>query len=195
MVLLALNLQTPLTGVPMIYNMERNLLIYTPPKCASTMLHNTLCKQNDWIYVMGPQFDDCHIEKHTHCVPFPMKQQPDDATRILMWRDPYERALSLYGHYLHWWRVDVPFRYFLEKVVHPGVYEFLSATVYDFEQRCQMLPTHYVKVGDWDKLRELGVPLPIDLRRVNTSDKRGAVYDDWCRDFVAYWMKKDFDYT
>lgn len=77
---------------------RENLVIVTPPKCASTTLHVALCQQVDgaiWIEGPLPHAPGDASSVHQHCVTVPGYF---DRCRVAMtWRNPYERAVSLYA--------------------------------------------------------------------------------------------------
>ena len=76
----------------MIVLQEQKLLIFTPPKTASTSIHHGLSQLKGAIWV---QSDTVGVEKHTTSFP----PQFSDYKRIVVVRDPYQRFLSLWGHH------------------------------------------------------------------------------------------------
>ncbi len=86
----------------MMVSPDFNTVIITPMKCGSTTIQELLIPRG-WIYVMGPHpWDADDIEKHTHVLPWRCRHQ--NAKRLLMVRDPLQRAVSLYRHRCLYWR-------------------------------------------------------------------------------------------
>jgi len=82
---------------------DKKILIFTPNKCASTSVTETLLKMGA-VMVLGPQgpyksfdcdsFDD-GVGKHSMCVPYWCKNW----RKFLIVRNPYDRFISLWRHY------------------------------------------------------------------------------------------------
>lgn len=82
----------------MIWFPRQKVVLYTPPKCASTYLHRYCCIPTvGGIHVEGPSFNGI-IDKHTCHLPYNVTQWCDDCVKAVVVRDPVDRAVSLYKH-------------------------------------------------------------------------------------------------
>jgi hypothetical protein len=71
---------------------NQKLLIFTPPKTASTSMHHALSQMKGAIWIMS---DEPGVEKHTTTIPAMF----ENYQRIVVVRNPYQRFLSLWGHH------------------------------------------------------------------------------------------------
>ena len=84
----------------MIYLEDKNLTIVTPYKCGSSSLHKMLCKERyGGVYICGPQ-PGGEIDKHTFCLPWFSR----NGKTVIVVRDPYRRASSLYTQHLRYFQ-------------------------------------------------------------------------------------------
>jgi hypothetical protein len=95
----------------------QKILIFTPNKCASTSLNETLTGKMNAQMILGPQgpwrqhgfdYDDC-IGKHSMFVPFWCQNWE----KWLIVRDPYDRFISLWKHYCRYHEHDVDLEHFI----------------------------------------------------------------------------------
>ena len=98
---------------------KKKTLIFTPPKCGSTMFHQVMMPQG--YRLDGPQFGN-DIGKHTTYVPYGMLKY----RKLCLVRDPEDRFRSLYNHYC---RVvaDVSQEWYLER--WESFFKFFSQTL------------------------------------------------------------------
>ncbi len=185
----------------MIYSLDRLLVLFTPPKCASNTLHELLTKQS-CMSIIGPQLDG-GVDIHTTVMPWDVWSRLESYTFAVSIRHPYTRAASLYGHYKQYWPVPhLSFVDFLRQMVLAPRWGFFNATITSmltpvespFDGRPPIQVTHYVRVESLAQdLRALGFDVPDDLPRFNSSDNRG--FDEFTpesKELVDLWSFYDF---
>ena len=166
----------------MLYDRVADIVIYTPPKCGSSSLHSYY---TGWIHVIGPQFDTGVIEKHTTHLPYEAKE---NAECWMIVRNPYDRASSLYRHWLRWCDEHGSFEFFLRNTVHVGEYSFLSSSLYQFYMKTERPPVRIIKLEAIED--ELQIHLPHDNKGLNADVK----WTPYCIEFVRNWFAADFEH-
>jgi hypothetical protein len=188
-------------GQRMIYSLDRLLVLFTPPKCASNTLHELLTKQS-CMSVIGPQMDG-GVDIHTTALPWDVWSRLESYTFAVSIRHPYTRAASLYGHYKQYWPAPhLSFVDFLRQLVLAPRWGFFNATITSmlqpvetpFDGRPPIQVSHYVRVESLSQdLRALGFDVPADLPKHNSSDNRG--FDEFTpesKQLVDLWSFYDF---
>jgi hypothetical protein len=188
-------------GQRMIYSLDRLLVLFTPPKCASNTLHEILTKQS-CMSVIGPQMDG-GVDIHTTVLPWDVWSRRDSYTFAVSIRHPYTRAASLYGHYKQYWPAPhLSFVDFLRQLVLAPRWGFFNATITSmltpvespFDGRPPIQVSHYVRVESLSQdLRALGFDVPADLPKYNNSDNRGLdEFTPESKELVDLWSHYDF---
>ncbi len=99
---------------------EKRVVFYTPPKCSSTTVIKALTEQANAQLVHGPQgpwkvagvdFQDS-VGKHSVCVPWNVKNWK----KYIFYRNPFDRFVSLWKHYVKHTTNDVGFEAFIDMV-------------------------------------------------------------------------------
>lgn len=175
--------------------------IITPPKCASTSLHTYLCDQQNNVYVVGPQLVGDHSEKHTTVLPYGVRW-PEQHPKLnkkyqigLVVRNPYARAVSLWGHARDWDDlIHVEFDHFVKHILMPVQQPFLSSTIsrimHNFEKPV-------AKLFHVESLVEDFTAIGADMSSFPHYNKVDhppytELYTQELMDLVYYWGQKDF---
>ncbi len=185
----------------MIYSLDRLLVLFTPPKCASNTLHELLTKQS-CMSVIGPQLDG-GVDIHTTVLPWDVWSRLDRYTFAVSVRNPYTRAASLYGHYKQYWpEPHLSFVDFLRQLVVAARFGFFNATITSMLQPVEaplgghppIQVSHYVRVESLSEdLRALGFDVPAELPRINSSNNRGLEeFTPESKKLVDMWSLYDF---
>lgn len=185
----------------MIYSLDRMLVLFTPPKCASNTLHELLTRQS-CMSVIGPQMDG-GVDIHTTVMPWDVWSRLDRYTFAVSIRHPYTRAASLYGHYKQYWPAPhLSFVDFLRQLVLAPRWAFFNTTITSmltpvespFDGRPPIQISHYVRVESLSQdLRALGFDVPADLPKHNSSDNRGLEeFTPESKQLVDLWSHYDF---
>lgn len=185
----------------MIYSLDRMLVLFTPPKCASNTLHELLTKQS-CMSVIGPQMDG-GVDIHTTVLPWDVWSRLEDYTFVVSIRNPYTRTASLYGHYKQYWPTPhLTFVDFLRQLVLAPRFSFFNTTISSMLQpvegpldgRPPIPITNYVRVENLSEdLSALGFDVPVDLPKINSSDNLGfEEFTSESKDLVDLWSYYDF---
>jgi len=117
----------------MIIFRDKEILFITPPKCASTTLHEFFCYQDNNIYTIGPQVDGA-IDKHTSHMPW-FAYGIKCYQRYIIVRNPLTRVESLFNHLQKHEDIDkdtfissikedkIPFAKPISKIYHRSCYD------------------------------------------------------------------------
>jgi hypothetical protein len=186
----------------MIYSLERLLVIFTPPKCASNTLHELLTKQS-CMSIIGPQMDG-GVDIHTTVLPWDVWARREGYTFAVGIRHPYTRAASLYGHYKQYWpQPHLSFVDFLRQLVLAPRWAFFNTTITSmiqpvetpFDGRPSIPITRYVRVEHLSEdLRALGFDVPSELPKYNSSVNRGLEeFTPEAKQLVDLWSHYDFE--
>ena len=186
----------------MIYSLERTLVIFTPPKCASNTLHEVLTRQS-CMSVIGPQMDG-GVDIHTTILPWDVWSRKDDYTFAVSTRHPYTRAASLYGHYKQYWPLPhLSFIEFLKQIVLAPRWAFFNTTIASMLQpveapvdgRPPITINRFVRVEHLSEdLLSLGFDVPTKMPTHNASSNQGLdEYTLESKQLVDLWAHYDFD--
>lgn len=99
---------------------DKKILILTPSKCSSTTIRTTLCTELKAQAILGPQgpwrefhdFPD-NVGKHSAHVPFDARNWQ----KYMMWRDPFDRFVSLWKHYCKYTSDNLSLERFTDLVI------------------------------------------------------------------------------
>jgi hypothetical protein len=181
---------------------ERRLILITPPKCGTNTLHAVLPPLGCRI-VFGPQFDG-NVGEHTTVWEYDVWRDLDSYRFAVATRHPYARALSLYGHYLHYWAAPcLGFEDFLEQIVVASKHAFFNATISSILTRVEdpidgrrpIRVTEAVRIEHLAAdLKKLGFAVSEPLPRVHALPNPGrAAYTPAAKALVDLWARYDFD--
>jgi hypothetical protein len=90
----------------MIVCINEKIIIITPSKTGSCSLHDALCQQQNYIYVIGPriinkQTNDYTIDRHSFvCENIFLKHVTGNFRTVCITRNPFDRLKSLYKHWI-----------------------------------------------------------------------------------------------
>lgn len=153
---------------------DKKIIIFTPNKCASTTVNETLTKELDAQIVLGPQgpwkelgftYDDC-IGNHSTFVPFWGRNW----TKVMLVRNQYSRFISLWGHYCKYSDNKVGFVRFIEIIESMDIQKnwFYRRRMSDFINEAPK-DTHLVDVEDLNSLNFL-LETNITFPKLHTSE-------------------------
>lgn len=142
---------------------ELKIVIFTPNKCGSTTLNETLCGKGIGQMVLGPQgpyvkhgftYNDC-IGKHSMFVPFWCQ----DWRKILITRNPYDRFVSMWRHFCRYHKQEIEFPEFVDRMIPKFRTEapanwFYTRRMRDFIEESPP-ETELFDVSEFDKLAKV----------------------------------------
>ncbi len=186
----------------MLIDFERNIVLFTPPKCGTMTLHEVL-PQFGVKTVLGPQFD-YGVGEHTTLLPFDVWNAIDRFRFVVATRNPYTRAASLYGHYQQYWEgADLLFPEFVEQIVVAPRHHFFNATISSVLQPLEnpLDGRLSVRVDAFVRLEELagdlcrlGYEFDDPLPPVHALQHRGLEeYTRSAQLAIETWARHDFD--
>lgn len=171
----------------MIVSLYHKLAIVTPPKCGSTSLHFRLCEQGPGMYVIGPQCDG-NYEKHTTLLPWMVKA--NDCQVILIVRNPFTRAHSLWLHYRKFggqW----DFQTWVERILITGENAFNWTISY---MTRELEYDHYVKLEYIQDTFKQRWDIDLSLPRLNQlHDDSPIQWTNRIVDLIQVWGHWDFE--
>lgn len=186
----------------MLFSEHKRIVLFTPPKCGTLMLHRVLT-QRGCKAVLAPQFDG-GVGEHTTLLPFDVWRDVDRWTFAVAVRNPYTRALSLYGHYKRYWQqAELEFPAFLRRIVLAPRHLFFNATIsalltpaerpLDGRRPIRVSATVRLEHAVAD-LRGLGFDVPDELPRVHALGPRSLdEYVGDAQELVELWAAHDFE--
>jgi hypothetical protein len=186
----------------MLVDLERRLVLFTPPKCGAMTLHEVLPRHGAQP-VLGPQFDG-GVGEHTTLLPYDVWRDVDRYRFVVATRNPYTRVASLFGHYRRYWSSPhLPFQEFVERIVVAPRHLFFNATVASIlepvenplDGRRPLRVDAFVRLETLsDDVRRLGYSIAGDLPRVHALPHRGLdEYSPRAQELVESWARHDFD--
>ena len=161
-------------------------MIVTPPKTGSTSLHKWLGAQG-WVTIMGPQFDDGVIEKHTCARPWQYHMR-EQKKCILIVRNPYDRMCSLHKHWQKFWKRTDGMYTFLRTVI--GSEQFYSKDLKSYWDAASA--TIFVKLEEIHLIKN-----HIDASGLPTVENVGegvSSHTDFTRNFTRVLYARDFSF-
>lgn len=186
----------------MLVDLERRIVVFTPPKCGTMTLHDVLPRFGAKA-VLGPQFD-AGVGEHSTLLPFDVWSAIDRFRLVVATRNPYTRAASLFGHYRHYWAPPhLAFPDFVEQIVVAPRHLFFNATIASIlapvesplDGRRPLRVDAFVRLEALaDDLRRLGYDAGGALPRVHALEHRGvAEYTPDAQRRIEAWARHDFD--
>lgn len=181
---------------------KQRIVIVTPPKTASSALHDALCKSPvDGKLVIGPSMYDGNIDKHVCQIP----NEAEGYLRVVVARHPLDRLVSLYCHYSrlessYYGRYSMAFWEFANRVGrnvpvtgHP-VDKFYQWSISKHIEQIQSGSFRVIKTESIDNdLEEIGVFAKVE--RSNESYRREwrSYYDQSTIEAIREWASQDCD--
>jgi hypothetical protein len=186
----------------MLVDLERRIVLFTPPKCGTLTLHEVLPRFGAKP-ILGPQFDT-DVGEHTTLLPHDVWREVDRFRFVVATRNPYTRAASLFGHYTRYWRPPhLAFPEFVEQLVVAPRHLFFNATIaailepleIPLDGRRPLRVDSFVRLEALaDDLRRLGYDVGGALPRVHALEHRGvAEYTPGAQQRIETWARHDFD--
>lgn len=186
----------------MLVDFDRHLVLITPPKCGTSTLHEVLPRFGVKA-ILGPQFDFA-IGEHTTLLPYDVWSQLNRFRFVVVTRNPYTRAASLYAHYRRYWPPPhLVFADFLERIVIAPRYAFFNATITSMihplenplDGRLPVAVDASIRLQALeDDLRCLGYSVNDGLPKIHALDGPGVSdYTPRTKDLVDLWSYHDFE--
>lgn len=183
----------------MIYNWHTKITILTPPKTASSSLHEALCTHHGYLYILATTGWD-RVSKH--CSLGELGTDPpeytfgDDQTiaskTFLCVRHPAERIVSMYRHHVSYSRFKRDFEAWvrgIEQAGSAGANWLRSCHAHLAGRPCDgIIRTEHLN----DDLVRLGLP-PIHAR-INAATSPDSVDRDFAAKVSRNWWPDDWQY-
>lgn len=148
----------------------------------------------DCVLLHGPQGNGTDFDKHTAKVPLALPVPMRDPTVAVICRNPFDRAVSLWKHFVRYGKRDVTFEWYVERILtSTDRWWFFRFTIMQ-----TLEGTHFDKVIRFESLlndlQSLGVELPTLQKRhmSNASQAWDTFYTPATRDAVRRWAEEDF---
>jgi len=172
---------------------DKEIIFVTPPKCASSTLHKHFCINNNK-YIIGPQFDRRNgkiaIDKHTYAIPFEFLK----FKKYIFVRNPYNRAISLYNHYLLHEDItyckSINFDTFLEEILMGSMknINFYSSLSEYSRYNCY---ENFIQIEFMNEyLKSLDLDPPTIKENVSSNQIKLSNYN---KKIIQLWAKEDFE--
>lgn len=165
--------------------LHRDCVIVTPPKCASTSLHTTLCEHNGFAHIYG-RYGNAYGPHVTH-----VHDDFRDRPIYLIVRDPYERLISLWQN---WCRVygevtlDWYCHWLMSEWKDPGLSFFtmnLKSWIVHDDVDYKLVPLNCLNSWVFDKFK-------IELSKLNIYKFPTQLTDD-LKQLVQPWVEPDLE--
>lgn len=168
---------------------NKKIIFVTPPKCCSTTLHKHFCKDQENIYIIGPQFDNRNgrkaIDKHTYAIPFEFSK----FEKFIFVRNPYSRAISLFNHYIIYNEI-IDIDTFIIEVLIPSISDIsLYSPISEYSNyNCY---DNFIQIEFLNQcLINLGLNPP--TIKENVSPNNNIILSDYHKKLIQIWAKEDF---